>query len=133
MIIAVHNKCGTTTILSWLKNVLNLKFEYEGWGLYDILLNNGLHYLSRKNYDINDRNQFNDFKTVIEQTAKMKINVFIMAGPYRYKQNPLNHFYRSVYFKTPFDINNTHGDDALMTKANIFIKKLLIIILILIL
>lgn len=67
--------------------------------------------------------QLDDFELVIKQAAKMKINVFIMAAPYKYTQNPLNFFYRSVYFKHPFEINEILSNDVLMTKANVSLKE----------
>lgn len=69
------------------------------------------------------KKQLDDFEIVIKQAAKMKINVFIIAAPHSYTQNPLNFFYRSVYFKHPFDINKIISNDVFMAKANLYLKE----------
>lgn len=68
------------------------------------------------------KNQLDDLMAVIDIAANMNINVFIMAAPYRYEQNPLNLFYRSVYFNQKFDIDIVRGRDSLMEEANNSLK-----------
>ncbi|TWX52493.1 acyltransferase family protein [Colwellia hornerae] len=67
---------------------------------------------------------FKDIEQVIDKSAKLGINVFIMAAPYRYQKNPLKEFYESIYLGDSFDINTMVGNDILMTKANLLLKKL---------
>jgi peptidoglycan/LPS O-acetylase OafA/YrhL len=61
---------------------------------------------------------------LINKLAMLDVNVFIMAGPYRYKKNPLQNFYRSIYFDYSLDIDAIGGYDKLMTIVNIRLQSL---------
>ncbi|MGI2040119.1 acyltransferase family protein [Shewanella frigidimarina] len=67
---------------------------------------------------------FDDVESVIDRAANLGINVFVIAGPYRFSKNPLSKFYRSVYFNQNFDISSIEGNDELMTTANMRLKTL---------
>jgi peptidoglycan/LPS O-acetylase OafA/YrhL len=70
------------------------------------------------------KGHFEDVELLIDKSAMLGINVFIMAAPYRYKGNPLQDFYRSIYFDFLFDIDAVSGDDELMKKANMLLREL---------
>ena len=69
-----------------------------------------------------DVGQIEDVKFVIDKSAKMGVNVIIVAAPHRYNKNPLQGFYRSLYLGSPFDIS-TFDDDVLTTEANLRLNK----------
>lgn len=71
-----------------------------------------------------EKKQFNDVESIIERSAKLGINIFIMAAPHKYKKNPLDSFYRSIYFDFPFNIDEIEDNDILMNKGNELLEKL---------
>lgn len=64
------------------------------------------------------KKQLADVKSIVDKAAALGINVFIMAGPYRYRKNPLQDFERSIYFDFPFDIKAIQLTDDSMSGAN---------------
>jgi len=112
------NFTGPKTNLAYKQCLINRAYLKENMHKYKNLIFAG-HWSSMFN-----QGQFKDVELVIDKSAKMGANVFIMAAPYRYKKNPLQDFYRSIYFNHPFDIKNTYGNDTSVKKANIRLKKL---------
>jgi len=113
-----ENFTGPKTHLAYKQCLLNREYLKKNMHKYKNLIFAG-------SWDsVLGKGQFEDVELVIDKSAKMGINVFIMAAPYRYKKNPLKYFYKSVYFKLPFDINFISGNDVLMSKANMRLKEL---------
>lgn len=70
------------------------------------------------------KGQIEDVAAVINMASESGINVFIMAAPYAYKSNPLNAFYKSIYFNTPLDMSELRGDDGITNEANAYLKSI---------
>jgi peptidoglycan/LPS O-acetylase OafA/YrhL len=70
------------------------------------------------------KDQLKDVGMLVEYTAAKGVNVFIMAAPYTYQNNPLQYFYRSIYFERNFNIADIPGKDELTAQANRYLKNL---------
>jgi len=111
------NFTGPKTHLSYKQCLLNREYLKDNMHKYKNIIFAG-------SWDsVLSKGQLEDVELVIKISAEMGGNIFIMAAPYRYSINPLAHFYRSVYFKMPFDINAIPGNDVLMSEANARLKE----------
>jgi peptidoglycan/LPS O-acetylase OafA/YrhL len=70
------------------------------------------------------KSQFEDVESVIEKSANLGVNVFIMAAPQRYQNNPLRDFYRNLYFDIQLEKNTSTSKDTLMVEGNLRLKKI---------
>jgi len=71
-----------------------------------------------------EKGQISDVESLIVISSKTSANIFIMAGPPRFKKNPLLYFYKNIYLNNPFNINTIDTDDTLMTEANSRLEQL---------
>jgi len=67
--------------------------------------------------------QLDEVKELARKANEHQLNVFILAAPYQFSGNPLNHLYRSIYFDLGFDINQVPSNDLNMANANAMMKK----------
>lgn len=67
---------------------------------------------------IAEEGQLEDTINLAKKISQSDVNVFIMAGPYRFKENPLDDFLKSIYLNHSFDSVNFSGKDESMKVAN---------------
>lgn len=111
------NFTGPKSHLSYEQCLMNREYLKDNMHKYKNIV-----FAGAWSYVLN-QGQLADVEEVVNKAAKMGVNVFIMAGPYQYKENPLKGFYRSLYSNVPFDVKAERGNDALMLKANAYLKN----------
>ncbi|OLF36147.1 acyltransferase family protein [Psychrobacter sp. Cmf 22.2] len=113
-----ENFIGSKTNKAYEQCLLNRKYLKENMQNYENLIfagswGNALEF-----------EQFKDVEKLIDEAAKLDVNIFLMAAPYDYKKNPLQGFYKSIYFDQPFDIDAFDGNDTFVSKANMRLNNL---------
>lgn len=112
------NYAGNKTDEGYEQCLLNRKYLKDNMQNYENLIFAGLWASALGG------GYFEDVEIMIDEAAKLNVNIFIMAAPYQYKKNPIQSFYKSVYFKSPFDLDDFAGNDVLVKEANIRLENL---------
>lgn len=103
---------GPTTHIAYQQCLINRAYLQKNMHLYTNIIFAGAW------DDALAQHQLENIKQVIKRAADLKINVFIMPAPQRYKHNPLRIFYRRFYINQPFDISELTNNDITTLEAN---------------
>ncbi|WP_201529911.1 acyltransferase family protein [Psychrobacter frigidicola] len=107
-----ENYTGPKTNNAYEQCLLNRKYLKENMQNYENLIFAGSWGSAL------EKRQLEDVEELIDKAAKLDLNIFIMAAPYQYQKNPIQDFYRSIYFNLPFNIDAFDGSDTLVNEAN---------------
>ena len=109
---------GPKTNPAYEQCMLNRKYLIENLGNYDNVIFSG----AWKN--IKTAGQINDMEKIFSKASSLGTNIIVMAAPKSYSVNPLEVFKKSIYFGTPFNINDSDNYDLGAYEANAKMKKL---------
>ena len=113
-----ENYTGSKTDKAYQQCLLNRKYLKENMRNYENIIFAGSWGSALK------KEQLRDVEILIDEAAKLDVNIFIVAAPYQYQKNPIQNFYRSIYFNFPFKIDAFEGNDTLMNEANMMLDTL---------
>jgi hypothetical protein len=103
---------GTKTHTSYEQCMLNRKYLKENILQYKNIILGGCW-----GCEIN-KGRIEEVESLVEYAANLGVNVFIIAAPYKFKENPLPKFYKALYGGLHFQTNKILGDDSMMSKGN---------------
>lgn len=112
------NYTGSKTDKAYQQCLLNRKYLKENMQNYENLIFAGSWGSALA------KEQFTDVEMLIDEAAKLDVNILLMAAPYQYQKNPLPNFYRSIYFDSPFELDSAKGNDTLVNEANMRLDSL---------
>lgn len=109
---------GPKSNLAYEQCQLNRKYLIDNLGNYKNIIFAG----SWK--DLEPTTQIKDIEQIFSKASALGINVMVMGAPKNYSLSPLESFKKSIYFNTPFVIDNDDDFDLDAYEANIKMEAL---------